>query len=119
MPRAIGSPSLTSTGVLEGEVLIRELLSVDGLATSAVAAGEVTALAHELCDDAVESATLEVERLARPALALLSCNGWEHHQRATKRERKQMHLRTGAQRTEVLGSLGDNVGAELQAQGDK
>ena len=32
------------TGVLEGEVLIRELLAVDGLATGTVAAGEVLLL---------------------------------------------------------------------------
>lgn len=54
------------------EVLISELLAVDGLATGAVAAGEVTALNHELGDDAVEGAALEVEGLARAASALLA-----------------------------------------------
>ena len=36
------------SGVLLDKVLIGELLAVDGLATSAVVASEVTALAHEL-----------------------------------------------------------------------
>ena len=40
----------------EGEVLVVELVAVDGLAASAVVVGEVTALAHELGDDAVEGA---------------------------------------------------------------
>ena len=34
--------------MLEGEVLVLELLSVDGLAPGAVARGEVASLAHEL-----------------------------------------------------------------------
>lgn len=44
----------TRSGVLLGEVLIRELLAVDRLATSAIATGEVTALKHELRNDAME-----------------------------------------------------------------
>ena len=38
-------------GVLQLEVLIRELVAVDALAASAVALGEVTALNHELLLD--------------------------------------------------------------------
>lgn len=38
----------TGASVLHLEVLIRELLAVDGLATSAVALGEVATLEHEL-----------------------------------------------------------------------
>ena len=45
-------------GVLELEVLIWELLAVDGLAASSVAVGEVTTLDHELLDDAVEGRAL-------------------------------------------------------------
>jgi len=41
-------------GVLELEVLVGELLAVDALAAGAVLAREVTTLAHELRDDAVE-----------------------------------------------------------------
>ena len=45
-------------GVLQLEVLIRELVAVDALAASAVALGEVTALNHELLDDTVEVGAL-------------------------------------------------------------
>ena len=41
-------------GVLELEVLVVELLPVDGLAAGAVPVGEVAALAHEFGDDPVE-----------------------------------------------------------------
>ncbi len=44
----------TGAGVLQLEVLIRELLAVDGLATGAVALGEVTTLEHELHRDGDE-----------------------------------------------------------------
>jgi hypothetical protein len=50
-------------GVLELEVLIRELVAVDGLATGSVAVGEITALDHELLDDTVESGALISETL--------------------------------------------------------
>jgi len=43
--------------VLEIEVLIGELLAVDGLAAGTVAVGEVTSLDHEVLNDAVETAT--------------------------------------------------------------
>jgi hypothetical protein len=72
--------------VLQVEVLILELLAVDGLTTSAllsisfctavlvvaltyVATGEVTTLEHELGDDAVEGRALVVEGLARAAFS--------------------------------------------------
>ena len=70
--------------VLELEVLVVELLAVDGLAARAVAPGEVAALQHELRDDAVELGPLVVQGLARLAHALL----------------------TRAERTEVLDRLG-------------
>jgi hypothetical protein len=44
----------TLLAVLQLEVLIGELVSVDGLATSAVALGKVTTLDHEVLDDTVE-----------------------------------------------------------------
>jgi hypothetical protein len=86
----VGHGEDTGTGVLEVEVLVLELLAVDGLSAGAllpisllppsigfsrmtyVAAGEVTTLEHELGDDAVEGGALEVERLARLAGALLA-----------------------------------------------
>ena len=49
--------------MLQLEVLVGELLAVDGLATGAVATGEVTALEHELGDDAVEGRALVAEAL--------------------------------------------------------
>ena len=74
----------------ELEVLIRELLAVDGLAAGAVAGGEVAALAHEVGDDAVEGGALVVEGLAHLALALFA----------------------GAQRPEVLARLGRDVAVQ-------
>jgi hypothetical protein len=66
----VGHGQNSGAGVLEGEVLILELLAVDGLATRAVSPGEVTSLAHELRDDAVEAGSLEVEGLAAASGAL-------------------------------------------------
>lgn len=48
----------TLLGVLELEVLVWELGSVDGLAAGAVVVGEVTSLDHKVLDDTVESASL-------------------------------------------------------------
>jgi len=79
----VGHGEDTFLGVLQGEVLILELVAVDGLAAGAVVVGEVSALAHEPGDDAVEGGVLEAEAL--------------------------LHR---AQSTEVLSSLGDNVSAE-------
>lgn len=49
------SSRFTWSSVLELEVLILKLVAIDGLAASAVVIGEITTLAHELGDDAVES----------------------------------------------------------------
>ena len=76
----------------EPEVLVRELLAVNGLAAGAVAAGEVTRLAHEVRDDAVEDAALVVQRLAGSPRAPLPC----------------------AQRPEVLAGSRRHVDAELE-----
>lgn len=81
---SVGHGEDTGASVLQGEVLISELLAVDGLATGTVAAGEVTSLEHELGDDAVEGGTGITE-------ALLA----------------------SAESTEVLSALGGNIGAEL------
>jgi len=59
----IGHRQNSWSGVLEGEVLVGKLLAVDGLAAGAVVVGEVTALAHEVGDHAVEAAALETEPL--------------------------------------------------------
>ena len=62
--------------MLELEVLIGELGAVDGLATSAVVVGEVTALQHELGDD-----TAEVSGLVG-----LMCDGTERATDTSTRE---------------------------------
>jgi len=51
---SIGHGKGASATVLSPEVLVLELVPVDGLATPAVAKSEVTALAHEVGDDPVE-----------------------------------------------------------------
>jgi len=49
------------------QVLVLELGAVDGLAAGAVVGGEVTTLAHEVRDDAVEARALETEALLASA----------------------------------------------------
>ena len=49
--------------MLQLEVLIGELVAVDGLAASAVALGEVTTLDHKVLDDTVEGGTLVTKAL--------------------------------------------------------
>jgi len=88
---SVGHRQDTRASMLEGEVLVGEFLTVDGLTTSTVSASEVTTLAHELRDHTMERGTLEVERAAGFAHSLLA----------------------GAQGTKVLGSPGNDVGLEL------
>merc|ERR1712183_1083154 len=66
-------------GVLEGEVLVLELVAVDGLAPGAVARGEVTTLAHEVGDDPVEGGALEPEALLPGAEGAEVLRGLGHH----------------------------------------
>jgi len=68
----VGHGEETGLVVLVVEVLVSELLSVDGLAASAVASGEVSTLSHEVRDDSVEGGALVVKGLAGLADALLS-----------------------------------------------
>ena len=74
------------------KVLVLELLAVDALAAHAIALGEVTALDHELLDDAVEAAALVVKGLSGFALAFLA----------------------RAEGAEVLGGFGNNVIVQLE-----
>jgi len=53
----------TLLAVLQLEVLIGELVAVDGLATGTVALCEITTLDHEVLDDTVEGRALESEAL--------------------------------------------------------
>lgn len=63
----VGHGENTGTGVLQLEVLVGELLAVDGLAASAIVVGEVTTLEHELGDDTVESGAGVAEALLASA----------------------------------------------------
>jgi len=70
--------------VPESEVLIGEFVSIDGLSSCSIVVGEISSLAHEPGDDAVETAS-------GVSKSLLS----------------------GAQSTEVLGGFRDDVGAQF------
>mmetsp|Transcript_23780 Transcript_23780/g.39869 ORF Transcript_23780/g.39869 Transcript_23780/m.39869 type:complete len:206 (-) Transcript_23780:429-1046(-) len=87
----VGHGQAPRSRVRELKALVLKLLAVDGLATRAVASGEVATLAHESRDDAMELASLEMQWLAHLALALLP----------------------RAQRSEVLCGLGDAVRKQL------
>jgi len=69
-------------GMLEGEVLVGELLAVDRLAASSIMVGEVTALAHEVRDDTVEGRALEAEALLAGAQGAEVLSRARHHVRA-------------------------------------
>jgi hypothetical protein len=70
---SVGHRQKARGGVLLLEVLVGELLAIDGLTAGTVSASEITTLNHELRDDAVEAAALVVKRLARATGALLTC----------------------------------------------
>jgi hypothetical protein len=78
-------PLVTRASVLQREVLVLELVSIDGLSASAIVVGEVTTLAHEVGNDTVEGGGLE-------AVALLA----------------------GAQGAEVFSGPGYDVRAQLK-----
>ena len=67
----------TRAGVLQCEVLILELVAIDGFASSAIVVCEVSSLAHEVGDDTVESAALVAKSLLSSAKGseVLSCLG--------------------------------------------
>jgi hypothetical protein len=71
--------------MLQLEVLILELVTIDGLSSSSVMVGEVSSLTHELGNDAVESGSLVTESLF-----------------------------ASAQSTEVFGGAGDHISAQLK-----
>jgi hypothetical protein len=70
----VGHGEDTRTGVLEGEVFILKLVTVDGLTTGTVVVGEITALAHEARDHAVERRAFVAKALfARAERAKVFC----------------------------------------------
>ena len=80
----IGHRQRTCSLVLQGEVLILELLSIDALSTSAITLGEVTALTHEPWNNAMKFTSFEAKALF-----------------------------TGAKGSEVLCCLWDNIRTQL------
>lgn len=82
---SVGHRQDSRSGVLQLEVLIRKLQSIDRFAPSSIVVSEVSSLAHEVRDHPVESGSLVAE-------AWLPC----------------------AQRSEVLCSLWHNFGVELE-----
>jgi len=76
---SVGHAEDARAGVLELEVLVLELVAIDGLASSAVVVGEVSALAHEVGDDAVEGRALVPESLLSGAEGAEILSGLRHH----------------------------------------
>ena len=69
---SVGHGEDASASVSVGEVLVLELATEDGLATAAIASGEIATLGHEAGDNTMELAALEVEVLALGAHALFA-----------------------------------------------
>lgn len=61
------SSFLTWSSVLQGEVFILELVSVDAFSTSAITASEIATLAHKVRNDTMELAVLEAKALLTSA----------------------------------------------------
>lgn len=78
--------------MLQFKILIFKLSAVNRLSARAITRCEVTALDHELFDDAMECRALVRERLVRLAHALF----------------------TGAKSTEVLSGLRNNIVVQLE-----
>jgi len=89
---SVGHGKKSGLGVTHLEVLILELVAIDGLTTSAVATSEITTLKHEVGDHTVERAALVAEGLAGAANTLL----------------------TSAEAAEVLSGLGHDIAVELE-----
>ena len=82
---SVGHGEEVGNGMFFLEVLVLEFVAVDGFSSSAVVGGEVSSLSHEVVDDTVESTSLVSESLL-----------------------------PGAESSEVLSSLGDDVVVELE-----
>ncbi|KNC33742.1 hypothetical protein FF38_09079 [Lucilia cuprina] len=84
---SIGHRQNTGTGVLQGEVLISELVAIDGFTAGTIVVCEITTLAHEVGNDTMEGGALVAETLF-----------------------------TGAESTEILSGLWNNIATELQIE---
>ena len=69
---SIGHGKNTRASVLVDEVLILELHAINALSSSSITIGEITTLEHELGNDSVEDASLEMQGLSALASTLLS-----------------------------------------------
>jgi len=69
---SIGHGQKTTLSVLNEEVFVSELSTVDGFTTSTVTNSEITTLSHELGDDSVENGVQVVEGLAGLASSLFT-----------------------------------------------
>lgn len=76
---SVGHGEDAGAGVLQDEVLVGELLAVDGLATSAVVVREVAALQHEVGDDTVEGGALVTEAFLSGAQGTEVFTGFRGH----------------------------------------
>ena len=88
------SPEDARSGVLQHEVLVRELLSVDALAPGPVVVREVAALAHESGYDPVEGRARETE-------SLLACVFFSVRSFVPLRRRRHVACRRGRTCAEV------------------
>jgi len=76
---SVGHAENSGSGVLQLKVLVLELITVDRLAPSSVVVGEVTALAHEVGDHAVEGGSLVPHSLFTSAKSTEIFSGlWDH-----------------------------------------
>jgi len=69
---SVGHAHPTSAVVFQLEVLVREFFSVNGLATSAISTGEISALNHEIFDDAMEFTSGVATELAASSWSFLT-----------------------------------------------
>ena len=91
-PTIIRQSDPTWSRVFEDKVFIVKLLPVDGLAPGAIVVGEITALAHELGDDAVEAAALEAKALLVGAQAAEILWGRERKRRLSQKTNQWGHF---------------------------
>uniref|UniRef100_A0A8C5EZD5 Uncharacterized protein n=1 Tax=Gouania willdenowi TaxID=441366 RepID=A0A8C5EZD5_GOUWI len=75
----IGHGQDSWSGVLQLEVLISKLLSIDGLTSGPIVVGEVAALAHEVRDDSMEGAPLVAKAFLSSAESSEVLRRLRHH----------------------------------------
>ena len=88
----VGHGQVHGSFMLELEILIVKLGPVDGFSSTSIKISKITSLDHEIGNDSMEDGALEMKWLSRFSDS----------------------LRTGAQGTKVLGSLGDVISKQSQ-----